>query len=98
MRKSLSLIFLLFPLITYAQFRITGRILDTAGSKPIADVSVYLANTTIGVATKPDGTFALNDLKSGEYEIIVSAVGYQLRTQKIPLYHDVHLPDIHLKQ
>jgi hypothetical protein len=98
MRKSLSLVLFLFPLITYAQFRISGRILDTANNKPIAGVSIFVTNTTIGVATKPDGTFVLTNVKSGEYEIIVSAVGHQVQTRNILLYHDVTLPDIHLKQ
>ena len=57
-------------------YEISGRVVDSIDKKPIANASIFLSNSTIGVTTKDDGTFKLNVSKSGKYQVIVTVVGY----------------------
>ena len=69
------LIFFIFP--AYAQHRITGKVIDIYNKQPIAKASVFLSNTTVGGSTGEDGSFTLNNVKSGQYDMVISAVGYE---------------------
>jgi hypothetical protein len=67
-----------FPLFTLAQNGlITGKVTNSDGKTPIYLANVFLSNTTAGSSTNNDGEFALRDLKPGEYNLIVSIVGYE---------------------
>jgi len=57
--------------ITYGQFSVSGKIVDSATKEPLSSASVYCQNTTIGTTTNKDGEFSLQ-LKSGGYELIIS--------------------------
>jgi len=73
-------IFLLsmLPAIGWAQSVIvTGKITSADNHEPIAGASVFLNNSSFGTSTAKDGTFTLNGLKPGQYNFIVSSVGYQ---------------------
>src|SRR5438270_230413 len=71
------IIFLLFfSSIAFAQFTITGKVIDSTTREPLYGASVYCQNTTSGTATNKQGEFSLQ-LKSGGYELIISFTGYQ---------------------
>lgn len=74
----LSFIFLLsvYSLISYSQFSVSGKVMDSASREPLAGASVFCQNTTIGTATNKQGEFSLQ-LKSGGYELIITYTGYQ---------------------
>jgi hypothetical protein len=75
--KSLMLFLaLLLPFGCFAQFIISGRILNQADTKPVANVSVFLSNSSIGDKTANDGTFTLHNVKPGKYQMVVSIVGF----------------------
>jgi len=78
MRVYWILLYLFFPLVTLAQDGIiTGKVTSADGKTPISLANVFLSNTTAGTSTNNDGEFALRDLKPGEYNLIVSIVGYE---------------------
>jgi hypothetical protein len=62
---------------------IEGLVIDTNTKEPIGYASVYLANTTIGVASGMDGTFKLDKIPIGKYDFIVSMLGYATYTKPI---------------
>jgi hypothetical protein len=72
------------PAIAFAQTgAITGRIVRSDSKAPIEKVSVFLNNATYGTATNADGYFTLSGVKPGQYDLIVSSVGYNLYSQPV---------------
>ncbi|HTD39630.1 MAG TPA: carboxypeptidase-like regulatory domain-containing protein, partial [Mucilaginibacter sp.] len=59
--------------------------------------SIFLTNATIGDQSKPDGTFRLNNLKPGKYELVVSMVGFETFHQTLMMSNsNIILPDIEI--
>lgn len=85
-----------FSISTYAQFTVSGKVIDSATREPLSGASVYCQNTTVGTVTNKQGEFTLA-LKSGGYEMIVSYTGYQTRQLRIS-HTDANLPDIELSK
>ncbi|MGZ8525741.1 MAG: carboxypeptidase-like regulatory domain-containing protein, partial [Chitinophagaceae bacterium] len=78
----------------YAQFTISGKIIDADSKEPLNSASVYCQNTTIGTTTNKEGEFSLQ-LKSGGYELIISYTGYQ--TKQVQITHsDNRIADIEM--
>jgi hypothetical protein len=79
--------FLIFLLLivtqsTFAQFTVTGKVIDSVTNEPLYGASVFCQNTTSGTTTKKEGEFSLQ-LKSGGYELIISFTGYQTKEIRI---------------
>jgi hypothetical protein len=55
---------------------ILGRITDENTGEPVENVNVYLANTTKGGWSAPDGNFVIKDVQIGKWELVISRVGY----------------------
>jgi len=93
MRKLIILSALLFAAATMATGQpvnsLTGLVRDSASGKPLAGVSVFLNNTVRGTVTRSDGSFLLQNIPRGSYELIISAIGYET---KIIAIDDAHLP------
>ena len=95
MRRLFIFLAIILPLSCLAQVNISGRILNQADTKPIANASVFLSNATIGDKTAADGTFTLHNVNAGKYELIVSIIGFETFKQIITVgYKDIVLPDI----
>ena len=60
-----------------AQQVVSGRITDVSDGSPVADASVFIANTTVGTATDESGSYSLTVPGRGSFEIVVSHIGYQ---------------------
>jgi hypothetical protein len=89
--------FIALPVSCLAQFTITGRILNQADKKPVANASVFLANGTIGSRTAEAGTFLLQNIKPGKYQLVVSIVGFVAYSQTIQVAKsNMVLPDIEI--
>lgn len=69
-----------FPV--FAQYSVSGKIVDSASREPLAGASVFCQNTTIGTITNKQGEFSLS-LKSGGYELIISFTGYQTKQIRV---------------
>lgn len=74
---------LLLPVTCFSQVSITGRILNQADDKPVANANVFLSNATIGDHTLANGTFALRDVLPGKYDLVVSVVGFETQSQTV---------------
>jgi len=60
-----------------------GTIRDADSGEPLPYTNVFLANTTIGVASALDGSFNLTGIPAGTYQLIVNRVGYKLVNQEV---------------
>jgi iron complex outermembrane receptor protein len=61
---------------------IKGRV-TTADGQPAASVTVVLKGTKKAVVTEENGTFTINHVKSGNYEIEISQVGFETLVQPV---------------
>jgi iron complex outermembrane receptor protein len=87
------MILLAFVILSWqadAQFSITGTVRDGEGND-LAGANVVIKSTFLGTSTDPHGFFSLKSLKSGEYTVIVSYVGYNPEEKKILLNDDMRL-------
>jgi hypothetical protein len=91
-----TLILMLITFSSYAQFSITGKVLNKADNKPIANAVAFLNKTGIANNTNTNGDFALNNISGGQYLLTVTIVGYSRYTLPVTLTADMHLPDIEL--
>jgi hypothetical protein len=66
-------------LFSFAQFTLTGKVIDAETKEPLQGASVFAQNTTKGTITNNEGIFHLG-LDKGGYEIIFSFTGYSSKT------------------
>ncbi len=79
------LLFIFFSSVALAQKKAyNGRVIDEKTNEPLEFVSVYITNTTIGTITNEKGGFSLM-LDPGNYEVVVSMVGYG------PIVHPIEI-------
>ena len=73
----LEFLFCITSFTLSGQRYISGCVTDSENKKPIAGVSVFIAGTTVGVATDTEGNYRLEMPGEGSYRLTVSHVGYQ---------------------
>ncbi|OQP56472.1 TonB-dependent receptor [Niastella populi] len=61
---------------------IKGRV-TTADGKPAASVTVLIKGTKKATVTEEDGSFSFNRIKSGNYELEITQVGYETIVQQV---------------
>jgi hypothetical protein len=94
MRNLFAFFIFLLPFTCLAQYSISGRVIDLADKKPVADASVFLNNATVGTKTADNGTFTINSVRPGQYDLVVSIVGYETYHQAVMVNNNISLPDI----
>ncbi len=76
---------------------ITGKVSDAESNKPLFDAVVFLSGTPLGTSSVSDGSFRILGIPAGEYELIVSRVGYERKSTPVnvhrsdSLYFDIKL-------
>ncbi|PCI10524.1 MAG: hypothetical protein COB73_03335 [Flavobacteriaceae bacterium] len=76
--KKLLLLLLFFPLISFAQYQVSGILTDTKTKEPLPFATV-LINEYNGTVTNIDGEFILKSNKKID-EIFISYIGYDSKT------------------
>ncbi len=70
---------------------ITGEVVDSLRGTPVLSADVFLRGTTKGVTTGVDGTYDLTNLPDGDYELIISMLGYERTGIPVKLSGSTHL-------
>ena len=65
--------------------RISGRVADASTGQPLHFVNVFLSNTTLGTATGMDGRYVIENIPLGNYDLVVSMMGYEFQVREIRL-------------
>ncbi len=73
--------------MAFCQFSITGKVLDE-NNQPLVSATVLIENTFAGTYSNQKGEFVLKNLKTGEYNIKISFIGYETQSKKIKLEKD----------
>ena len=85
--KKLALVFsLLFTTLLFSQQggSVAGTILDKEmNNEPLLFANVQLKNTSKSIQTNFHGNFEIHDIKTGDYILVVSYLGYE--TLEIPI-------------
>lgn len=94
MTRRLLFIFLFLPIAALGQYHITGKVVNLADKKPVANASVFLNNASAGTTTGEDGAFDIANVRGGYYDLVVSIVGYTAHHQDVAVTENISLPDI----
>ncbi len=62
---------------------VTGSVVDQNTGEELTGVKVQIENTDVNTYTDFMGNFTLNNLKPGKYEVTVSYVSYEKKTEKV---------------
>jgi hypothetical protein len=70
---------LIYAVNTFAGItgKIAGKVTDAETGEPLIGINVLIEGTTIGAATGLDGSFIINNVEPGIYNVVFSGVGYQ---------------------
>lgn len=66
-----------------SQSRIDGRIVDKTTSEPLVGVNIFFSKTTLGTTSDENGFFTLSKIPGGQYELIVSMIGYEVERESM---------------
>lgn len=84
MKKVFVLIFVLVTTLVSAQTgSVRGFVYDKETGEPMMLTNVMLENTQIGTTTDVNGYFVLSKIKTGNYSIKVTSLGYETYTEPI---------------
>tara|TARA_Y100001970_G_scaffold58154_1_gene73709 strand:+ start:1262 stop:2413 length:1152 start_codon:yes stop_codon:yes gene_type:complete len=84
---SLALVLLLNTSL-FSQTRIDGRIVDKSTSEPLVGVNVFFSKTTWGATTDDNGFYTLTNIPAGQYELVVSMIGYEVEREQMFIKSD----------
>ena len=65
-----------------AQYSIKGKIY-TEDDEPLAGANIIVVNTSLGAASREDGTYEIPGLKNGEHRVRVSFFGYETMEKQV---------------
>lgn len=100
MKKLLQTILFLLAILN-AQAQITGTVIDSLSSKPVAFVTVSLLSgekNLKGALTNESGRFLLSEIPNGTYQIRFTAVGFKPVTQQVLLRDSLNLGFVKLSE
>ena len=76
------------PAQTTQKAILAGRVLDDSTSAPLANVNIYIANSTLGANTNEDGVFEIRNIPFGNYDVVASRIGYLFHTFRTSLHEE----------
>lgn len=64
----------------------SGTVNEKKSGEPIVGANVYFNGTTLGTVTDKDGMYVIRNVKPGNYEVIVSCVGYRRLKEEVAVF------------
>jgi iron complex outermembrane receptor protein len=86
-----ALAVLLCPILSMAQFNISGKVSEKTNNANLAGATIRLKGKSISAATNANGQFEFKNLPAGNYTLIASFLGYQAQEQIINLQANANL-------
>lgn len=91
MKNFINLLLLFIGMSSYSQHKISGNITDKETSESLIDVTIYIKQLNTGTTTNSDGSFKIENLPSGNYNLYISYLGYQDIHKNIELDSDLNI-------
>jgi iron complex outermembrane receptor protein len=85
----MALAMLLFPLLTKAQFTLSGTVSDA--KQPLSGASVKLKAAQRGATANRSGEYQFKNLQPGNYTLVVSYMGYETQEKTLNLTSNLTL-------
>lgn len=79
----LGIVFLLLASTAQSQWTISGTITSADSLEPVANAEVYIYELSKKVVSEADGTFQFNDVKPGNYKLVVFSYEYAISEQNL---------------
>jgi len=76
---------LLFPLSLIADGKLKGTVTDILSGEPLPFTNVFLEGTSIGAATTFEGEFDILQIPAGDYNVLITYVGYKKKSMPITI-------------
>jgi len=95
-RSVVVFLFLCNAYFAFAQYSVSGKILDNEGN-PLIGANIIIENSDIGTTSGIDGDFSIRGLDEGNCILKVSYVGFETFRHEFYLSHDHHI-DLSLKR
>jgi outer membrane receptor protein involved in Fe transport len=92
MRKLLTLLFLMLlvlPVRAAGPLKVAGRVQEADGGAPVPGAVVRLDEEYLWAVTDEDGSFSLNGVQPGRYQLEVSCLGYVTWQKVLEVKQDV---------
>ncbi len=86
-RRSLLLLLLFVSSFSFAG-SIKGKVIDAITGESLTGALVKLEHTKYSTFVKLDGSFTMNDIPAGNYTVIVSSIGYSIKSKTITIASD----------
>ena len=80
--KFILILILPFAIVYPQTGKLTGRVL-TESARPVIGANVIIQGTSIGAAADENGFFEIDNVEPGNYQLLVSAVGFEKRSLNI---------------
>ncbi len=77
MRYFTSLLLLAAAVYAVDTGKISGRVYDNQTNRPVENVNVYIAKSTIGASSNENGEFKIINIPTGRYTLVLSHLSYQ---------------------
>lgn len=101
--SAILLVFALLPVLLLAQRTekgtVRGNVFDKESAQPIAFATVQIDGASMGTATDINGFFSITDVPVGQYELVVTYLGFEDYRQAIQvkkgeiLYQNIYLAE-----
>jgi len=94
MKKGFTLVvlmmFVIFPIALFSapMGNVTGKVTIEKTGDPLPNAAVFLTEEQIGTYTKKNGSYTLEDLNPGTYEVNVSFMGYKKQSKQVEVVAD----------
>ena len=83
MKLFFVLLLSLLVLNAQSQKKLIGKVVVSGTEVPIASASIFLSNTSVGTVSKDDGSFIIDPLPTGRYNLVVAILGYETYVKEI---------------
>ncbi len=70
-------------------YRVSGKVIDATTGESLIGATVMVMELGRGIATRTDGTYRLDNLPEGVYQLRCSYVGYKTQTVTVNLHADL---------
>lgn len=84
LRASVLMLLQFVCFIGFSQLNLTGKITDKAG-KTLPGATIVVKGTYLGTIANSNGEYKFQNLKEGDYNLVVSFLGYQTAQKEIQL-------------
>ena len=86
----MMLVWILWVLTAFSQYRISGTVLDDQG-KALPGANIQLSELKRGTVSNKQGTFSMERVPEGAYMIIITFVGFETFSQAVTVPPDMDL-------